>query len=340
MKELKNYILTNFSIMFMSIFLPLYAIASVIFLIKLASYTAIIQLSIFEMFKLYLFVLPELLFYTLPITFFIAATLTLFRFSNDNEAIVFFALGIEPKFILKTLFKPALLLSSLLIFDFFIMFPHSTVMSSNFIYQKKGEAKFNLSASEFGHNFGDWLLFIGATDAKKSLYKDIFLFHKEQDQELLLSAKEAKVINKDGVLTLKLLQGEGYNYSDKKFNQIDYDELTINNTFNIEAKKYRKPLEYWLSKDRRDKKIKAFITDFLIAIFPLLSLYLVMAIGIVHTRHNKSGVYLYLFLSILLYYAATLGLQEILAFYTIPFVVGFYTLIGYIFYKKTVLKRF
>jgi hypothetical protein len=85
-----EYIIDNFTVSFLSIFLPLFSIASVIFLIKLATYTAIIHLSIWEMIKLYIFVLPEILFFTLPLTFFIAATLTLFKLSNDNEMIVFF----------------------------------------------------------------------------------------------------------------------------------------------------------------------------------------------------------------------------------------------------------
>ena len=76
MHRLQKYIIHNLSILFLSIFLPLFAIASVIFLIKLATYTAVIQLSIWEMSKLYFFVLPEVLFFTLPISFFTAAATT------------------------------------------------------------------------------------------------------------------------------------------------------------------------------------------------------------------------------------------------------------------------
>ena len=114
MNKLEKYLINNLSTLFLSIFLSLFAIASVVFLIKLATYTAVIQLTIFEMFKLYLFVLPQILFYTLPITFFIAAALSIFRLSNDNEIVILFALGIHPKFLLKTLFKPAFLLTILL----------------------------------------------------------------------------------------------------------------------------------------------------------------------------------------------------------------------------------
>ena len=99
--------MSNFSVSFFSIFLPLFAIASVIFMIKLAAYTAYIQLTFFEMFKLYSFVLPELFFYTLPLTFFIAASLALFRLSTDNEMVIIFSLGIKPAYLIKVLLVPA-----------------------------------------------------------------------------------------------------------------------------------------------------------------------------------------------------------------------------------------
>ena len=209
MHKLKKYIINNFSILFLSIFLPLFAIASVIFMIKLATYTAIIQLTFFEMIKLYLFVLPEILFYTLPVTFFISATLALFRLSNDNEMIVIFALGIHPNFIVKTLLKPAILLTILLSFDFFVLFPHATVLSSNFVSYKKSEAKFNIKASEFGNNFGNWLLYVGHNNPDGT-FGDVFLFNKEKNNEILLGAQKAQVINQNGILKLKLTTGEGY----------------------------------------------------------------------------------------------------------------------------------
>jgi len=84
MHILQNYIKQSLSLIFLSIFLPLFSIASIVFLIKLATYTAVIQLSILEMGKLFLFMLPELLFYTLPISFFVAITLALFKLSNEN----------------------------------------------------------------------------------------------------------------------------------------------------------------------------------------------------------------------------------------------------------------
>lgn len=339
MDRLRKYIINNLYLIFLSIFMPLFAIASVIFMIKLATYTAIIQLSLWDMTKLYIFVLPEILFYTLPITFFIAAVLSLFKLSTDNEMVVLFALGIHPKFIIKTLLKPALLLTLLLSFNFLVLFPHSTTLSSNFVSYKKSEAKFNLSASEFGHSFGNWLLYIGK-DNENETYSDVILFNKNKKEEIIISAKRAEIINDGGILRLKLIDGEGYGYSKEEFSQIDFETMFINDTMKTDLATYRSPLEYWLSDDRKESKTHMMITDTLLSLFPLISIFLVATIGVVHVRHQKGRIYLYLFLAVLLYYSATLGLQKVLIYYTIPVVAITWLIVTYIMYKKTIVSRF
>jgi lipopolysaccharide export system permease protein len=339
MHRLKKYIISNLSILFISIFLPLFSIASVIFLIKLATYTAIIQLSLWEMSKLYFFILPEILFYTLPVSFFVAAVLSLFKLSNDNEVVVIFALGIHPKFILKTLFTPALLLSTLLLFNFLVLFPHTTVLSSNFVSYKKSEAQFNLSASEFGHSFGDWLLYLGKANPDGT-FGDVFLFNKNKKEEILIGANNAEVINDSGMLKLKLTKGEGYSYSKKTFSQINFETMYINDTLKTDLTAYKTPLEYWLSDERKESKKHMLITDTLLSLFPVLTLFLVASIGIVHVRHQKARVYLYLFLGVLIYYGATLGLQKIFGYYTIPLVAFIWLSVTYFIYRKTIVARF
>ena len=339
MHRLRRYILSTFSLLFFSIFLPLFSIASVIFLIKLASYTAVIQLNLWEMFKLYLFILPEILFYTLPVTFFVAAALSLFRLSTDNEMVVIFALGIKPGFILKTLMGPAALLSFLLVFDFLVMFPHTTTLSTNFIRYKQSEATFNLQASEFGHNFGDWLLYIGKAHNDRS-YGDVVLFHKEAKEELLIQAKKAEVLNNRGVLQLRLTDGQGYSYSEEKLTQMQFETMMINNVMTADLRRYRTPIEFWLDPERRDNKIRMFITDMLLALFPVASLFAALSIGIAHVRHQKGYVYFWLFLSMLFYYAGTAGLQKGLGFYTIPVLLGAWLLVTYSLYRKRIRARF
>jgi len=341
MNILKKYILNHLSVLFLSIFLPLFSIASVIFLIKLATYTAVIQLSFWEMSKMYIFVLPEVLFFTLPFSFFIAASLTLFKLSTDNEAIVFFSLGIHPNFILKTLLKPALILSILLFMNFFVLYPHAKTLSKNFYTYKKSEAKFNLSASEFGHSFGDWLLYIGENNPDGT-FKDVFLFKKNtaDEQEILISAKKAEIINETSVLHLKLSNGEGYSYHKDKFTQVNFKVMFINDSFTTDLKKYETPLQYWQSDINKKKKKRVFITNTLMSLLPILTLFLAVSIGIVHIRHNKGKVYLYLFLSIITYYELILILRDPLGYYAIPFISTIWLAATYAIYKKTIVNKF
>lgn len=336
MKILTQYIKKSFFITFLSIFLPLFFIASIVFLIKLATYTAIIQLSLWEMITLFLFMVPELFFYTLPISFFVAATLTLFKLSNDNEIVVIFSLGIEPKTILKVFLFPAALLSATLIFNFYMIYPHIKILSKNFLSYKKSEAKFNLSASEFGHKFGNWLLYINKENKDKS-HSDVVLFNKsETKDEIFVKAKKAFVINDSGVLKLKLISGEGYNYSKDKFTQVNFETMFINDTMDNQQRVYQTPLEYWLSKENR----KMLITNSILSFFPLLTLFLIASIGIVHVRHQKGKVYLYLFLSVLLYYGLALGFQEIVGAYSVPIILISWFITTYFIYKRTIVAKF
>lgn len=320
-------------------FLPLFAIATVILFIKIATYTAIIQLSISEMLELYLFYLPQIIFYTLPITFFVATALSLFRLSTENEIIVLFSLGIKPTFLLKILLKPALFLSSILLITFVLIIPHTKNLTTNFMAFKKGEVKFNLTASEFGNRFGKWLLYIGANNADGS-YSDVFLFNKKQTEESLISAKKAEIVNDNGILQLKLFYGQGYAYSNKSFSQINFKTMVINNTTHTEFESAKTPMEYWKEYKTNKSRKANFITDFLLSLFPVLTILLAAAIGIEHARHGKPKIYLYLFLTILLYYGATIGLEKVIGFYTIPSVIIASLTGSYLLYKKKIARRF
>lgn len=340
MDKLRRYFLSNLSILFFSIFLPLFAIASVIFMIKLATYTAVIQLSVAEMGKLYLFVLPELLFYTLPIAFVVGGALTLYRLSNDNEMVVVFSLGISPSFIARVLAVPALLLSVLLFVNYLIVTPYIKIISGNFLDQKKAEAKFNLTASEFGHNFGDWMLFINTSDEATHTFGDVVLFNKEMKEEILITANKAELINKNGVLQLHLEKGESYSYDNDLLKTMNFKAADINDMLNTDPTVYRNTLDYWTNAERREKKDQLLITNTLLSLFPLISVFLVIALGVVHARHQKRWIYLWLFLSIVGYYSAAIITQKWLGFHTVWVVCAVWIIITYGFYKRLVGSRF
>lgn len=340
MGKLRQYILSHLAILFFSIFLPLFAIASVIFLIKLATYTAVIQLSLLEMGKLYLFVIPELLFYTLPIAFVVGGALALYRLSNDNEMVVVFSLGISPSFVGRVLAVPALLLTLLLFINFIVVIPYIKVISGNFLEKKRAEAKFNLSASEFGHHFGEWMLFINKSDKDSRVFEDVVLFNKDMKDEILIKSDKAELINKNGVLQLKLSEGESFSYSDKLLKTMLFKTGYINDRMTTDPTIYRNTLDFWTNEIERGKKDRLLITNTLLSLFPLLSVFLMIALGVVHARHQKRWIYLWLFLSIVGFYAAAIMIQKWLAFHTIWIVALIWFILSYSFYKRLVGSRF
>lgn len=339
MDKLKSYLLSNFSQIYFSIFLPLFVIASVIMLVKIAAITAVIQLTLLEMVQLYLFMLPELLFYTLPITFFISAVMTVAKLSFDYEMIVIFSLGVKPSNVLKFFAKLALLQSLILLFIFFVLVPHTTNLYKNFIKVKTNEAKFNIEASEYGHKFGEWLIFVGK-DSDDGSFSDVILFNQQSEEETLVLADHADIVTLNGALKLQLHKGKGFNYSKDSLSQMSYAKMYINDTSAANTDEYRSTLQFWLNPDARAKMTRKFTINFLVALFPLLSIFLVPAIGIVNVRHQKSYTYAYIFIAVLLYYGATFVLAERLGLYTIA-IVSFSTLITVIYlYRQKIVKRY
>lgn len=340
MGKLRQYILSHLSILFFSIFLPLFAIASVIFLIKLATYTAVIQLNIIEMGKLYLFVIPELLFYTLPIAFVVGGALALYRLSNDNEMVVVFSLGISPAFIARVLAVPALLLTLLLLVDYIVVTPYIKIISANFLDKKKSEAKFNLTASEFGHHFGDWMLFVNKSDKDSRHFEDVVLFNKAMKDEILIKSDKAELINKNGILQLRLDNGESYSYSDSLLKTMLFKTAYINDKMTTDPMIYRNTIDYWTNDELRDRKNQRLVTNSLLSLFPLISIFLIIALGVVHARHQKRWIYLWLFLSIVGFYASAMILQQWLGFHAIWMIALTWLLVTYTFYKRLVGNRF
>lgn len=340
MDKLRHYLVSHLTLLFFSIFLPLFAIASVIFLIKLAKYTSIIELSIFDMGELYLFILPDLLFFTLPIAFFVSAVLTLYRLSNDNEMIIVFSLGINPTYIGKILAKPAFLLSFLLFVDYLVVIPYINIISHNFVAQKKAEAKFNLSASEFGHKFGDWMLFINKSDNQKRIYEDVVLFNKEMESEIVISAKSAELINNRGLLQLRLHEGESFSYNGEGLKQMLFKTAYINDMLTSELDTYRDTVDFWTNDEFRERKDQRLSVNTLLSLFPLISIYLMLALGIIHARHQKRWIYLWIFSAIVAFYALSILLQKVIGFHSVWVMIAVWQSVTYAIYMRLVGRRF
>lgn len=338
MDKLRHYILYNLSILFFSIFLPLFAIASVIFIIKLATYTAVIKLTLGEMAQLYLFVLPDLFFFTLPIAFIVSAALSLYRLSNDSELLVAFSLGISPLYLLRILIKPAALLTLILLIDFLLIAPYVNIISGNFVKNKKDEAQFNITASEFGHTFGDWMLFINKSDGHR--FEEIVLFNNAIKDSILIHAGSAELENHDGLLQLKLSNGNSFAYNNELLKQISFEKAYINDVMQTRVEEYKNIIDYWTNDVHSQRKKQQLITYTLLSLFPILSLFFVLSVGIVHARHQKRWIYLWLFLAIVVYYTLSSVLHPLIGFHTIWSVAAGWLMVTYLIYHRSIRSRF
>lgn len=340
MFKLRNYLLKTFAGTFFSIMLPLLAIASIIILVKISQVTAIVQLDLFDMFMLYLFIVPQMLFYSVPIAFFVAAVLTLHKLSNDNEMVVLFALGIKPNRIIWILSKVSLFLSAILLFTSLVVVPHAKQLYSNFINYKKSNITFNIKESKFGQRFGTWLIYIGKKNINDT-YSDIALYKgNEEGKEMMIISDKARISNENMQVQFRLTNGKAFLYSTDQVTQINFDRMKINDTSNLRRLRYTSVFEIWddifIDRSNQDR----FITFILVSLLPFLALPLYLALGVVNSRHQKSPIYLHIFLSLIFYFALFNILSGILYLWTIPVFILLWLGSTYYIYKKKILNRY
>jgi len=340
----KNYLRRNFASLFFSIFFTLFIITSIVFFIKIASMTSIIKVSFLELTILYLYVLPNILFFTIPITFFASAVISLTKLSFDYELIVLFSLGFSPKKIIRVFFYLALLVSTTLLILSLGLIPLTYQLNKNFIYEKRANASLNIKATEFGQKFGDWLLFIDDND--NGVFSNIALFSNKADfsddinsSETFIVAKEAKVENQDGTLSFALLDGRGFLLEEAKLNQVDFEKMSINDTSKLKDINYKGVIKYW-SEGFSNKKIrKNFSLYILISLFPLISIFLILAFGILNPRYDKNHSYFYIISSTVIYYILIYNGAKTIPFIAIGLIPAIWLIGSYFIYKKR-LKRF
>ena len=337
MSRVNRYLFKHFSELFSSLFFILFFITSVVFFIKITALTAIIQMNFAELGTLYIYLLPKTLIYTLPITFFVALCITLFNLSKENETIVLFTLGYDPKKIAKLFLVTSSLLSFILILDIFILVPISKQLNSNFLDYKKAEAKFNIKASEFGQKFSDWLVYIESSDSTKG-YKGLTLYQNKNDKEdeKLILATSAIIDNAQGLLRLNLENGRIFEFQKEGIEQVDFEKMFINTKPNTTIGYMQSISDYWSGVFVDPKRAYDLSFFLLIALFPIASTLIAISIGIVTFRYNKNGIYVYIFLTISSY----LGLTTLFSAWhpqsatLIVFLATFS--ISYVIYKKRI----
>lgn len=308
MNKANSYLLQHFLGLFSSLFFILFFITSVVFFIKITALTAIIQMNFLELGTLYIYLLPKTLIYTLPITFFVALCISLFNLSKENETIVLFTLGFNPKKIAKLFIVLSMALSFLLILDVLILVPISKQLNTNFIEYKKAEAKFNIKANEFGQKFADWLVYIEQSDNPKH-FNGVTLYQaqtqSDKNDEKLIIAHNAAINNDNGILKLNLEKGKIFEFQKEEIDQTDFETMNINSQPKTSVGAMQSIKEYWDDITVDTKRAYDLSFFILIALFPMATTLIAISIGIVTYRYDKGHIYIEMFFTIAIYLALT-----------------------------------
>ena len=337
--SISRYLSKNFQSSFFTIFLPLFFIGSLVFIIKISSLTASIQISFVEMMQLFGYNLPSILFYTLPISFLVAIVMTLLRLSNDNELMALFALGSNAKIILYRFYFIATLFTLILLILSLGLMPKTKQQFKAFKHEKTSQAQININPSKLGQKFGD--LFVYVKSKKNDSMRDIVIYKKDEAySDQLFIAKEATFENKNSVVTLTLKNGSGYTFKEDTLKKINYESMKVFKNLNTEAFTYNSIVQYWIKYSLNPKKKSRIFFFIFISLIPILALSLIASFSIINPRYQKNYAYHILAITTIGLY----GIGIVLRKQGTPFLLlaasSLVLMLGYYLYKRQVLRFF
>jgi len=335
MKLLDKYLFNSFSSTFFPIFLTLFVVTSIISLVRIAALTSVIQINFLELLQIYSYTMPTILFYTLPIAYFIGLALSIAKLSDENELIVITSFGLSPSKVLGVFVPISIIVTIILLITTLGLNPKAHQEKTIFIDKKKQEAEFNIKASEYGQQFGNWLIYVDKE--KKQNFTNITLL-QVNEEDTIISANQGNIYNTDSTaLSFKLQTGSSFVISDN-IKQIDFEEMILNHNLSQQRtiKSLNDIIKYWSDIDTDKKKKKEFIFNILISIFPLISLFFVLILGYYNPRYSSNHTVFFSSMIVIVYVALSSNNASV-PYYTIP--IG-WMIISYILYHTTVRKLY
>jgi len=339
MKLLKKYLLLNYSQTFFPIFLTLYTITSIIFLVKIASLTSVIQIDFVELLQLYSFSVPVILYYTLPLSIFVSISLAFSKLSSEYELIVITSFGLNPLRVIRFI-APTLLLSTLLLFIVsVVLIPKAEYLRDTFISEKKVEAQFNIKASEYGQQFGEWLIYVNKE--KNGVYEDIVLYKNDKKLDNFIVAKSATMENKNLSLSLKLKNGKAIDISNK-ITQINFKDMVINNKIKPPSNinNLDDLLLYWSDIPINRSKEAMFTYYILNSMLPILLIFFIISIGYFNPRYDKNRTTVISLGVSILYIILAKKSSQILGLDALLYIPAIWLILGYSYYYYKIRSHY
>jgi len=341
MVNVRGYISSNFTKGFLTIFVPFFLIISLVYLVKISSLTAKIQIDLYELLLLYSYSLPNIIFYTIPLSFIAAVTNTLMKLSQDNELIALYALGLDAQKVLRSILLIGLLISILLCTISFLGIPMSKQLYSAFKEKKKAEATFNIVPGKLGQKFGDYYIYVKEKDKKSGLFHSMVIYNRTKNsEEQFFSSKEGQLNRDPRHPSLLLGEGYGYTYTKEKLQQAKYKTLEVFDTKQQYHFHFQDIIAYWMvthtDKHRKGRALFYLFVSFI----PLLCVYLVAAFSMINPRYQRNYAFLIIFSSTFFLYliASTLEKWGGISLLLIVAVMTYF--LGKILFQKRVARYF
>lgn len=299
MAKTRGFILSHFSKYFFLIFLPFFGILSIVYLVRLATFSEHISINILDFFAIFYLFLPEILFYTIPISFIIAVTSTFSSLSREDELTALFSFGITPTKLLRLMFTPAILAVTLLLVISVLHIPNNTLKFDIFKSRKKNEAKLVVKPNQIRQKFGKFFMFFNGDD--NGTLKDIVLFTKNQKRKILLMAEKGNIEQKDGNFALRLYNGSGNTFLETKTEETYFSAMNIFSS--TPSAKYSKKRVWSIEGITQNKREMAWFVYYIFLSFSPLSLMSPLVFFSIQTSRNQTRYpHIISFLSILTIY--------------------------------------
>jgi lipopolysaccharide export system permease protein len=339
MVNARAYISSNFSKAFLTIFLPFFLIISLVYLVKISSLTAQIQITFAELLLLFFYSVPDIIFYTLPISFVAALSNVLIKLSIDNELIALYALGLNSKKVLRSLLLLGLLFSILLLSISFFGMPLSKQFYRSFKDTKKAEAKLNIVAGKLGQKFGEYYIYV--KEKKGNDFHDIVIYNRtNKEDEQFFAAKIGNLHNKKNTTSLMLTDGYGYTYSKDKMQQAKYQTLEVYDKVKKSNFHFQSVLDFWKKAKKDTGTLHKLLFYIFVSLIPFISVYLVAAFTMINPRYQSNNSFIVIFSTVLLFYTLASSLQKWGTFPMLFAFIAFTAILGRWFFQIRVARFF
>ncbi len=337
--NISTYLSKNFTSSFLTIFLPLFFIGSLVFIIKISALTASIKVSFLELIQIFSYHLPEILFYIFPVSFLVATAMTLLRLSTDNELIALFSLGVNAHSIVKRLLFIGFLFSIILLMLSLALMPKARQQFKAFQYEKTAQAQVNINPSKLGQKFDNLFIYVKSKNGKT--LRDVVIYQRDQKNKAqLFIAKKANFNTKKSLITLALNRGSGYTFSDNSIEEITYKTMKVYKNLSSKAFNYNTIVDYWRALSKSERKKRKILFFFFLSFIPLMGVYFIASFAIINPRYNRNYAYPVLAIVTIVPYAiATLLDKQGTPLITIA-IIPTLMIIGYLLFRRNVLRYF